>query len=671
MKKHFLLFLLPVFLGTTTFARHTEAAFTEPSLKYGKPSDEELAMTVYAPDSGAAAVILYKKCDISYEFNSDFPQIVYVYETKIKVLKPEGTSHANIAFSYYLDESNLSMKETPSQIDASSYNLENGKTVRTKMKRDMVVKERINKKFMRIKFTVPAVKAGTVFEYRYKLTSDLFMTLRDWYAQEKVPVVFAGCEAIVPDYFRFSIDVHGIEKLERKDQKETLTISYMTGSGQNVKNQIGGRRLNFTGRQLPALYADSYLWCPDDYRAQVNFELKSFIIPGSVYKDFSHTWEQVDEELLKNDDFEGPLGMHNPYRDEMASLQLDQLAGPEEKIAAIFTFLKKKIAWNERYGLYGAETKNAVKKGAGSNAEINFILMSMLRDAKIPAFPVVMSARNLGVLPYSHPSIDKLSTFVVAAATSDTTFAFIDGSVTHGYLNVLPPVLLTNRARLLTASPGEKWIDLSKLGKNQTRSVIEAEVGADGTITGTRGTAYHGQYAALFRQRFLAAADSAAFISKAETDLGARITGFQTSGCNAFSPVVKEELAFEKQATVNDSLIYLNPMIFLHVAKSPFEREKRILPVELPYPVQYMLAVTLTLPDGYRVEELPKPMIAKIDGGQGYCQYNIAQQGNRITLRYQFGMNKLIFLPAEYADLKSFWEAAAEKNNETLVLKKI
>ena len=671
MKKHILLFLLPVFFSATTFARLPQSLAPEPSLKYGKPSDEELALTSYAPDTSASAIVLYKKCDISYEFNSDLPQIVYLYETKIKVLKPEGASYANVAFSYYFDEDNLNLKETPSQIEATSYNLENGKTVRTKMKRDLVVKERIDDNFMQIKFTVPAVKAGTVFEYRYKLTSNLFTLLHDWYAQGPIPVVFAQCDAVVPDYFRFSIDMHGIEKLEQKEKKETLTLSYMTGGGQSVKNQIGARHLTFTGRQLPGLYPDSYLWCPDEYRAQVNFELKSFIIPGSVYKDFTHTWEQVDEELLKRDAFEAPLGMHNPYRDQMASLGLDRLTTQEEKIVAIFTFLKKKIAWNNQYGLYGNETKNAVKKGTGSNAEINFVLMSMLRDAQIPAFPVVMSTRTLGNLPYSHPSIDRINTFVVAAATSDTTFAVIDGSVTHGYLDILPPVLLTNRARLLAPGAGEKWIDLSRSGKNQSRSAVNATIGADGTITGTRSTAYHGQSAARFREAFLAAKDSAGFIGKTESDLGIRITGFKTSGRDAFSPVVREELAFEKQAVVNDSLIYLNPMIFLHTAKSPFVQEKRILPVEMPYPTQYTQVVTLTLPDGYDVEELPKPMIIKIDGGRGYCQYTLTRQGNRISLRYQFGLDKLIFLPTEYADLKAFWEAIAEKNNETLVLKKI
>ena len=77
----------------------------------------------------------------------------------------------------------------------------------------------------------------------------------------------------------------------------------------------------------------------------------------------------------------------------MAALNLDQLKSIEEKISAIYTFLKGKITWNEEYSLYGGKSKKVIKDGMGNNAEINFILMSMLRDADIPSFPVVMSRR--------------------------------------------------------------------------------------------------------------------------------------------------------------------------------------------------------------------------------------------------------------------------------------
>lgn len=54
------------------------------------------------------------------------------------------------------------MKENIIGLDASAYNLENGKIVRTKMKKDVVFKERDGRKPNDLKFSIPQVKAGTL-----------------------------------------------------------------------------------------------------------------------------------------------------------------------------------------------------------------------------------------------------------------------------------------------------------------------------------------------------------------------------------------------------------------------------------------------------------------------------------------------------------------------------
>lgn len=67
--------------------------------------------------------------------------------------------------------------------------------------------------------------------------------------------------------------------------------------------------------------------------------------------------------LLQDEDFGAMLKMRNPYRDEMASLSLDQLPDRQNRIAAIYTFLKQKISWNGQYGLYGNEVKKRSRTG--------------------------------------------------------------------------------------------------------------------------------------------------------------------------------------------------------------------------------------------------------------------------------------------------------------------
>ena len=81
-------------------------------------------MAVYEPDSSATAVILCKLTDISYKWGIESFRLVSEYKVKIKVLKPEGTSYADVIIPYY-ELPNNAMKENIIGLDASAYNLEN------------------------------------------------------------------------------------------------------------------------------------------------------------------------------------------------------------------------------------------------------------------------------------------------------------------------------------------------------------------------------------------------------------------------------------------------------------------------------------------------------------------------------------------------------------------
>ena len=62
--------------------------------KYGRVGDDELSMTVYAPDTSAVAVVLYEKGKISYVYgNSVGFQVLLEVERRVKILKPEGVGY--------------------------------------------------------------------------------------------------------------------------------------------------------------------------------------------------------------------------------------------------------------------------------------------------------------------------------------------------------------------------------------------------------------------------------------------------------------------------------------------------------------------------------------------------------------------------------------------------
>lgn len=66
------------------------------NMKFGKPTQEEMKMTVYEPDSAADAVVLCRLTDVEYTVQLSGYLVDYREKCRIKVLKPGGTRFAKV-----------------------------------------------------------------------------------------------------------------------------------------------------------------------------------------------------------------------------------------------------------------------------------------------------------------------------------------------------------------------------------------------------------------------------------------------------------------------------------------------------------------------------------------------------------------------------------------------
>lgn len=639
------------------------------SFNYGKIDPFELSMTSYSKDSTASAVYIYNKVDARYQVSYDNLSVEYDISSKIKVLNSTGVKYANVIIPYYSNLNNQLPEESVIKIEAIAYNLENGKVVKTKMSKDYIFDERVNKGWKQIKFSIPAVKVGTVIEYRYKICSERYYSIPEWIIQQEIPIIYANYEIRIPEYFNFDIETRGSDKLN--STITPITESFIIAqSGDTERLNTNSKQYNFIANDLPALINEPYIWYPDDYKAQVSFELRGIQLPFSMYKPYSTTWENIDKILSDDKEFGGALKLENPFKNEIKALATSNY-NAMEKIRFIYALAKNKIKWNGQYSLWGENIKKALKNGTGNNAEINFLLISMLKDAGFNAFPILMSRRNCGKLPFTHPSIDKLNTFIVGINNTDSTTVYIDGSVKYGDINILPPQLMSNRARIFGEKGEKAWTDLSKIGKTTLNTTIQGEILADGTISANRYTYYVGQYAAKYRELFNAAKDSTAFIENIQNKSIISIKDYTHDGTSSLSPVIKEKFRFTKNASTANDYIYINPIIFPHISTNEFTKEKRDLPIEFDYPYNVKITSILNIPAGYQVDELPKPIKIDIEGSGCSCIYKVTSSDNQISALYSFTMNNTFYTKDEYPILKTLWAKVIEKNSEQVVLKKI
>lgn len=654
--KRTIFYMLFMTIGLTA-----NAQTIEPNLKWGKPTDQELKMTEYAADKDADAVVLCHKTDVRYQFiNGDF-KVFYYINARYKVLKPEGKRVADRQIVYY--PSNQLSKENVLGLKATAYNLENGKLVKTKMERQMIHEEELGKNEKVVKFSVPQVKVGTVFEYEYRIESDYFWNLRDWYAQQDVPVVYTNYHLSIPDWFEFNIEESGVNHMESKTTPESMSLLF-----HDDMMHINTTVHDFVGRILPALKGDNYIWHVADYGNKVTAELRGIYIPGAVHKNYSTAWGDIDVQIMNDDEFGGRLKKSSPLKDEIAAAGIPNIADKKQRIAAVWQLLKSKVRWNGDYAFWGQSASKVLKEGTGTNADINFLLINMLHDANIESVPVVMRTRDSGKLPLTHASLKYLNTFVVGVEMDGYTLAYLDGSSVDGYLNVLPAKLLADRARVVRKNAPGTWVNLQNEAKARENTTIQATLKADGQLEGKKTSMLIDEAAASLRRTWRLAKDSMELIQKMQERDGIVIQSYQLEGRQDFSSAVKEEMTFTKQCDAAGDIIYLNPLVFVPLKESPFTAAERMLPIEFPYKQTEIQNTVITLPEGYVVEESPKPIIIKLDGATArlVCTVN----GNMINMQYQMNISQTFFGSDRYQDLKSFFDKVAESTKNILTIKK-
>ncbi|MDR2125243.1 MAG: DUF3857 domain-containing protein [Prevotellaceae bacterium] len=456
------------------------------SRKFGKITKDELEMTTYDKAPDAEAVILYEDVDIYYHF-ANVITLVYDYKIKVKILKKEGTSRGDGAIILY---NRGSSDEFLSGLEASSYNLSDGKIVESKLKKDYIFKEKLDDKRTRVKFSIPEVKVGSIIEYKYKITSDYFFSIPNINVQHSIPVMYSKFNVAVPEYFKFSLNVKGYHRLNIQREQG----NYNSG-GYFFNTNI----VSCEAEHIPALKDDSYIWCLDDFRTKVEFELSAIEIPGRLSTLYSKTWKSVNE-ALEESSFNSNLKTSYPFKKEVMAIKESSMSD-REKVRSILKLVQSKMKYNGKYALSSNSPRQAAEKGTGSSAEINFVLHSALRDADFDVIPILLNPRQYGRLPLALPTIEKINTFIVRV-TLNGEYLYLDGTNPHSDINVLSPDLLVDRARIYRVNDENGWVNLTNITKSVSAISVLGNINDENELSGTIRRIYTNQAAYAFANSY-------------------------------------------------------------------------------------------------------------------------------------------------------------------------
>jgi hypothetical protein len=649
----------------------------KPPIKFGEVSREELGMTDYPKEPGAEAVILCDFSIISLDIDENDIHANYNHTRRVKIFNKEGYGWATFSIPLY---KNGNDKEIVSGLKGFTYNLENGKPVKSKLEKSSIFTEKVTDKQDRLKFTMPDVKEGSVIEFTYTKSSDFLGSIDPWYFQKSIPVQWSELYFKVPEYYNYLHISGGFENFfinENSSEPKTLNVLSSERDGRWVPTtSYSSGSLNYTVytnhwavKDMPSLKNELYVGNLDDYRQKMEFQLASTNFNNSP-KNMLDSWESVNTRLLEKVDNFGPnMAKKGFYKDALDTL-INDISTPTDKALAITRFVNDRIKWNDVLDyLPEKNIKKVFEDGVGSSAEINALLISMLRSADIDAEPVIISTRNHGQIQPVYPLLGKYNHLIAAAWIGDKVLLLdaTDDDVPPG---VLPDWCLNQTGRCISEKHNT-WVKLDPVKIDDNLSLCNLTL-KDDKLTGTISIKKTG-YASIDSRSALKNDGEEKYIEKVKKDHPEwTITKYALDNTGGTGADMKEKYDIETSSGIMNTgdMIYIDPIILERLSQNPLKNETRKFPVDIGAPVKRQYKVNLIVPGGYIVEELPKSLQYSTPDKSSVFKYLAQMKDSLIQVTTSFEIKKGFYLPEEYSNLREFFSMVVQKNNEQIIIKK-
>jgi hypothetical protein len=638
----------------------TLSAQTKNDAQTFKVSFSDLKMTTYAKDSTANALVLYEYGN-SYVDDEKF-DLRTQRKHKVKIFNKEGFHNASIII--YLYKSNANSYETIDNILATTYNLEGDKVIKTQLDKANIYKEVYNENLIKVKFTLPNIKAGSVFTYSYELRSPYMRKYRGWNFQSAIPKCHSEYHTSIPANWVYHIKLVGGKKQlhtnDSKIERNCLVMSYGASADCTLSTYIM--------KDVPAFIEEDYMTSEDNYLARIEYELETFKGMDGSIEHYTKTWKDVDKEL------KGDIGRQLKKSVDTEKLLPESITAetdPLKKATAVFHFVQDSYTWNGKYGLYkDISVRDIVKNKSGNVSSLNILLHNLLKQNGIKVSPVILSTRTNGFATKIYPVITDFNYLVVQATINDTTY-LLDATDKYLSFGTLPYRCLNGYGRLIKFKGESKWIDIKAEQRSLMQNSFDLKLDAQGVLTGdvnTRATGYH----ALIHKR--------KYFSNPETYASRRnesISDIEVRH-HTVSDIKKTSATFEEHFTIYQDLedvngtIYFNPFLIPFFSENPFKLQNRSYPIDFGYKDKYTCVVKLNLGEHYELLESPKPVRLALPNKSGHITFSTSVIDTTINILFNISFNRSIYPSEYYPFLKEFMnKVVAIQTNSLLVLKKV
>jgi hypothetical protein len=656
MRKLFFLVLLIFITISVATAQKKNSKEKDIETTFGYIPAKDLLMTTYALDSSAEAVVLASKGEMFIEPRYGQLKLTYHFFRRVKLLKKSAFNQGNVNIVY----KSKGGYEEFRRIEAAVIQPDG---IRQELTKKDFFQEKSTDDFTTKKIVFPNLSEGCIIEYDYTLESGNIVTLKPWFFQEDIPVRHSEIWISMPEYYDYVYLFRGRHSLKKERIRnhtldETFTLS----------------TLKMYADSIPALKIEPYITTMNDYLSQVSFQLSRAKYSEIRVKDYLTNWKALAEEVAKNNKVGSQYLKKSNYGDiwEVVKPLLAGVKSEDEKIKIVYDYIANNMTWSEQFSpsTYTSLNDAFMKKKANSG-ELNMMLIACLLEAGVKALPMFVSTRENGKPFAEYPIIEQFNHIACYIERGEKSLILDAG---NSFRPVgLPRVATLNGRGWVVEGQNSRWVSvIAPLSTNT--SLANFTLNGEGVLQGSISNNYRGYAAVSEREEERIEAKNH---EKVKKDLAKDFPDIKIDSItianlenNAESFKRMVYCAIPNGGTTAGDLMYIKPTLKTGFDINPFKQTKREYPIEFAYPFKDQFILNLTIPNDYKVEELPKPIRVNLPKDGGVFQYLSTLNGNVIQLVVKIQLDQLHFEPEEYPLVKQFFNQIAIKSAEQIVLKK-
>lgn len=648
-------------LVCTTSLVAQKAADSAPPVKFGVITPDQF--TASLPDSTAEAVILYDYGEVGFDYNAADLWINVKRHTRIKIFRKSAYDRATIALSIRLGRSG--QHEFVSGFEGYTYNLVNGNMSIDPLGKAGHFTEKASDRYWIEKYTLPNVREGSIIDYQYTIRTPFSVNYnpRTWRFQHDVPVSWSEYRITIPDYFYYKILMGGYLNLFQDEYKAT-NINLLPGY-----NSVGGTAYRFVVKDAPAFRDEAYITTDDDYVSRIDFELASYQLPNGMRENISVDWEAMDQTLLTEPTFGGQF-KRAPFLRETAKTLLSEHTDSLSRITAAYDFVRQQIKWNQEMSMTSNSIKKVVDDKKGDSGDINLLLIALLREMNMEANPVILSTRSHGRIDQTYALLRKFN-YVVAQVSVGGKDMLLDATDVHLRPGMLPLHCLNGTGRLVHPTKS-RFVSLAPADLDVEAYTGIFTLSEAGEVAGSLVHS-HGGYSAWSARRQLATdGQTSYFANIRKKNAGMQLEQATCTGTDGSDKAftVSYSLTVPEACSKVGERLYFRPMLAGTHTTNPFKENERLYPVDFGVAIDETYSATYTLPDGFQVEELPKPASIALPENGGRFLYRAVVNGNQLQVTSRISLRKTMYFAHEYLALRELFSQIVAKQAEQVVLKR-